>query len=127
MQELFLEDNTGAVLTILVALLSLLGNVMQYFRSPKKPRTEEDVDLAQSINNITEAYDNLFNNMREHILSLETEIEERNKIIDELTQVKDVLRNKVEHQQRQLDKQERQITQLKKKVRELENGDCNKK
>jgi uncharacterized coiled-coil DUF342 family protein len=121
-----MENSIGYWLTLTVALISLLGNFLQYVFPKARTTSEKSLDLAQTMNNVTDSYNVLLQNLREHISSLEEQvvksnsvISELNETIDELYSVRNILEERVSTQQKQLDTQRLQIDRLQRKLKEM--------
>lgn len=70
-------DNTDKLVylvTVIVALISLVGNSLQYFFPTRKTKRDTEFDMAKTLDSVTEAYDKLFNKLNERIIVLEAEV-----------------------------------------------------
>ena len=114
------------ITTIAVALISLVGNLLQYIFYPKKSKSNAELEVAQTLRTITEAYDKLFMNLRLEIEGFEEELRLQNAVIDELRKIKDGLEEKADKQQRQLQAQNREIQRLKKQLASLQQDNKNR-
>jgi len=114
------------ITTIAVALISLVGNLLQYIFYPKKSKSNAELEVAQTLRTITEAYDKLFMNLRLEIEGFEEELRLQNAVIDELRKIKDSLEEKADKQQRQLQAQNREIQRLKKQLASLQQDNKNR-
>ena len=111
-KKLMENPDVLALVTISVAMLSLVGNLLQYVFSPKNPKTNAELEVAQTLKTITEAYDSLFSNLRLEIEGYEEEQKLQVQVIEELRKVKVVLEKKIEKQEEQLKKQGEQLEVL---------------
>lgn len=68
------NNNLVYIITIIVAILSLVGNSLQYLFPTRKTKRDSEFDMAKTLDSVTEAYDKLFNKLNERIIVLEAEI-----------------------------------------------------
>lgn len=104
---------------IIVAIISLLGNVMQFIVSPKAQKNTAQLELTQSIKTIAETYDKLLTSLNGRVAGFEEELKLNNKIIEELTKVKIDLEAKLIRQEELLEDQRKEIDKLKKELADL--------
>ena len=101
-----MENSQGNFLVVILGLvISLLGNVMQYFMAPKKRREDVSQTVAETAKNIAEAYTMTLHSLQERIVTLEEEREKDTILIKSL--------------QERIKQQEEEIENLKKILEKL--------
>lgn len=111
-----MENNGDFLLTITtlaVALISLLGNALHYIFPTRRGKSEEEFDMAKTLESITGSYDKLFENLKEKILALEEEVRISKEVITELTAIKEALEIRVREQEKRLEEQTEELSKMK--------------
>jgi len=106
------------VSTIVVAVISLLGNALQFIFPQMRGKTNRDFEMAQTLDSITDAYDKLFDNLKERIGILEEEVRGSQGLITELKAINKALEATVNKQIVLLDEQREELARFTKRYKE---------
>jgi chromosome segregation ATPase len=125
-----MESTLLAIITISVAVLSLLGTLLQYIfpvklskATEKSSIVEQENTKANTVNIISETYERLVNDINNRLTVLEEEVrmyKQENEVLERKNGELEIV---VEEQGRRIQKYEKEIKNLKaqlKKMRELE-------
>lgn len=112
-----MENNDGNLAIVVLGLVvSLLGNIMQFFLPIKKGKEDVSETLSSTAKNIAEAYTMTLNSLQKRILDLEEERKE------DIILIK-ALEEKLHLQEERLELQEEEIKSLRKIIESYQKND----
>lgn len=110
------QQDTVILITIISAVVSLLGQFFQYIFAPKKHKSETDTDVAAILKNVTESYDKLFESLKYRIRTLEETAEKEAKGRLEATIENAKLAEEIKTITRKMERQKEEISTLKQQL-----------